>query len=181
MARRLSSLDLLPPEAAPFIIEAHKAIRAGNKLDGDILFELNDQLATLGIEPISRSAFSRQAIKIKAQTERLREASTLFQAIKPEMNPETMEEHDIIRAEFLKLLIFNLSQGDDLSAKEAMELARGFLATVQAEKLSSERTRKKKEELVAAADKAIDAVAKQGGITGATKEALLEALRGSIR
>lgn len=182
MARRLSSLDLLPPEAAPFVIEAHKAIRAGNQLDGDILFELNDKLSTLGIEPISRSAFSRQAVKIKAATERLREASAIYQAVKPEMDPATMEENDIVRAEFIKLLIFNLSQGDDLSAKEAMELARGFLATVQAEKLSAERTRKKKEEIVNAAEQAIAAVeAKRGGIGAATKDALLEALRGSIK
>lgn len=180
MKRRLSSLDLLPPEAAPFVAEAAQAIRAGNKLDGDILFELNDKLATLGIDPISRSAFSRQAVKIKAATQRLREAAEIYRAVRPEIDPDKMEEADIIRAEFIKTLIFNASQADDLSPKEIMELARAHIFTAQADAIGQKKASDKRRENKAAED-AISKIQTVKGVPAATKERLIEALRESIK
>lgn len=180
--RRLSSLDLLPSEAAPFVLEAHAAIRAGNKTDGDILFELNDKLATVGCDPISSSAFSRQAVKIKAALIKFKDAELLAKAVKADFKPEEMEERDIIFAEFIKLALFNLAQGDDLSPKDGMDLARGMLATVQARKISADIARKKKEEQAAIVEKAIVEVEKRSaGMNAATKDTLLAALRESIK
>jgi len=180
MKRRLSSLDLLPEEAAPFVAEAAQAIRAGNKLDGDILFELNDKLATLGIDPISRSAFSRQAIKIKDATQRLRDAAEIYRAVRPEVDPDKMEEADIIRAEFIKTLIFNASQSDGLSPKEIMELARAHIFTTQAEAISQKKNSDKRRENKAA-EETISKIRDANGVPAATKEKLIEALRESIR
>lgn len=61
---RLSSLDRLPRLADDAIAWANTQLREYNLTQGEILRELNARLADLGIPPITRSAFSRYAVRL---------------------------------------------------------------------------------------------------------------------
>ena len=171
---RLSSIDLLPEEAGDDIVWACQQLAERTRAQTDILFELNDKLEAKGIEPISRSAFNRKAMRLAAAQRRLSEARAMFEGLSEQMTAKDVDENTIILGEFIKTLIVELvdDQSGPKTPKQAMELARAFHATVAAQKISSDR-RKMLEELFAAkTTQAIDRVAKKHGLTRETVDRL---------
>ncbi|MBN8998222.1 MAG: DUF3486 family protein [Rhizobiales bacterium] len=171
---RLSSIDLLPEEAGDDIVWACQQLAERTRAQTDILFELNDKLEAKGIEPISRSAFNRKAMRLAAAQRRMSEARAMFEGLSEQMTAKDVDENTIILGEFIKTLIVELvdDQSGPKTPKQAMELARAFHATVAAQKISSDR-RKMLEELFAAkTTQAIDRVAKKHGLTRETVDRL---------
>lgn len=82
--------------------------------------------------------------------------------------------------EFIKLLVFELAQneGGAIGTKGAMELARAYLAAIQAQKISAERRRALEADFKAEAEKAIEKVAKVRGVSAEATEALRRELFG---
>lgn len=166
--RRLSSIDLLPEEAADDIVWATQQLAGRERTQADILFELNDRLQAKGIDPISKSAFNRHSVNRAAAQRRMQEARAMFEGVSSQFNAADVDENTIILGEFIKTMIVELV-GDGRgvkSPKDAMELARAFQATVSAQKISSDRRRQVEADLkgkvMKAAETAIGAVAEGG-------------------
>lgn len=164
---RLSSLDLVPDDAQDDIVWAIGELNQRQRTQADILFELNDRLATKGVDPISSSAFNRKAVKLRAVQIRLDEARHIFTGIADQFTPEKVDDNSIVLGEFIKMLVFELTQADakDRSPKEAMELARAFHDTVKGQAMSSARRGKLEEEFRKKTAAAIGAVAKKAGLS----------------
>lgn len=164
---RLSSIDLVPEEAQDDIVWAIGELNQRQRTQQDILFELNDRLGTKGVDPISSSAFNRKALKLRAVQIRLDEARHIFTGIADQFTPEKVDKNNIVLGEFIKMLVFELTQADasERSPKEAMELARAYHDTVKGQAMSAVRRGKLEEEYRNKTAAAIGAVAKKAGLS----------------
>ncbi len=177
---RLSSMDLAAELAPEDITWALAELTERRRSAEDIRLEMNDRLAVHGIEPISRSAFNRKSLKLAKMTNRLNEARFIFKGVAPHLTPERVDENTVALGEFIKTLCLELSQEDasEIGTKGAMELARAQLAVIQAQKLSADRRTQLQREFAQGAAKAIDAVAKEKGLTGETVRGIKEKILG---
>lgn len=171
---RLSSIDLLPEEAGDDIVWACQQLAARDRPQSDILFGLNDRLEAKGLEPISRSAFNRKAMRLAAAQRRMSEARAMFEGLSSQFTAADVDDNTVILGEFIKTLIVELvdDQAGNKTPKEAMELARAFHATVAAQKISTDRRQKLEAEFKTAAVQTIETVAKRQGLTRETVDSL---------
>lgn len=165
---RLSSLDLIPDEGQDDILWALAELNERRRTQADILFELNDRLEAKGIDGISKSAFNRAAIRTAAAARRISEARAVFAGIADQFTPESVDQNNLVLGEVIKTLILELMDAPSQTPKGAMEMARAFLATVQAQNLSSTRRLKLEAEMRAKAAEAIDKVAGEKGMSAET-------------
>jgi len=156
---RLDSLELLPEEAQDDVIWAVGQLNERRRTTADILFELNDRLEVKGIGPISKSAFYRRSARLAKRVMQLEERRYVYAGIAEKLTPEEIGRNDVVLGEFLKLLIDNLMDKDEIDTKGAMELARAYKDTVVAQRHSAEHRRKGEEEAKAKLLKAVDAAA----------------------
>jgi hypothetical protein len=176
---RLSSLDLVPEEGQEDIRWAYAQLNECRRTATDILFELNDRLEAkgLGDYTISKSAFNRRSMKISRANDRMAMSRAMFEGIADHLTPDNIDKSNVALGEFIKTLISEiLSEQEEMSAKEAMELSRAFQSVVAAQKTSSARRTqleaeieaKTKAELEAKtkeAAEAIGAVAREAGLS----------------
>jgi len=169
---RLSSIDLLPEEAADDVLWACQELYARQRPIGDIHVDFNERLAVKGIDPISRTAFYNKSFRLAAAQRRMREAREMFAGLADEFTAENVDENTIVLGEFIKTLIQELV--DDASGlkspKEAMELARAYQATVMAQKISTDRRLKLMTELETKTVEAVEKVARERGLSDDTVE-----------
>lgn len=177
---RLSSIDLVPEHAQDDIVWAIGELNQRLRTQADILFELNDRLATKGVEAISASAFNRKALKLRAAQIRLDEARHIFTGIADQFTPEKVDENSIVLGEFIKMLVFELTQADtsERTPKMAMELARAFHDTVKGQAMSAVRRTKLEGEFRQKAEAAIEKVGAVKGLSAESKEAFKRELFG---
>lgn len=177
---RLSSIDLVPEHAQDDIVWAIGELNQRQRTQQEILFDLNLRLATKGVEPISSSAFNRKALKLRAVQIRLDEARHIFTGIADQFTPEKVDDNSIVLGEFIKMLVFELTQADaaERSPKQAMELARAFHDTVKGQAMSAGRRQKLETEFKAKAEVAIERVAAAKGLSPEAKEAFRRELFG---
>jgi len=170
---RLSSLDLVPDEGRDEVYWALAELNKRERTQADILVELNERLEAKGLDAISRSAFNRKAVRMAAAAKRLDEARHLFAGLADRFTPEKVDEANIGLGEVIKTLIFELTDPDKAHGpKEAMELARAYLATIQGQRLSSDRRQKLTKEFSAKTSAAVDQVAREKGLSADTVEAI---------
>ena len=143
---RLSSLDTLPEEAQDDLIWALGQLNERRRPQTAILHELNERLDVKGIDPISRSAFNRRAMRLARRTAQLEERRHVYAGIAERLTPEEVSKSDIVLGEFLKVLIDELLEDDQLTSKNIMELARAYKETVLAQRNSSAERRKAEED-----------------------------------
>ncbi len=175
---RLSSLDLIPEAGADDVLWALAELNKRQRSQTDILFELNDRLAVHGIEPVSRSAFNRRSMRMAVAARRLDEQRDLFAGLADRFTPEDVDEGNIVLGQMIKVLITEILDEPDQTPKNAMELARAYLHTIQGQKISSERRQKLKVEFEQKTEAAVNAVAKQKGLTPDTAAAIKAAIFG---
>lgn len=175
---RLASIDLVPEEAQDDIAWAMGELNKRSRTQADILFELNDRLAAKGVDPVSKSAFNRRAVRVANAARRLAESRALFEGIAPQFTPERIDETNIVIGELIKMLIAEMLDSDAsaFTPKNSMEMARAYLATIQGQKLSAERRTKLAAEFE---KKAGEAIAKVGRAKGLTQETV-DTLRAEI-
>lgn len=156
---RLSSIDLLPEEAADDIVWATQQLATRERTQADILTELNERLEAKELDGISKSAFNRYSITKAAAQRRMMEARAMFDGVASQFDAQNVDQNNVLLGEYLKTLIIELV-GDGTgrkSPKDAMELARAFQATVAAQKLSTDRRQKVEAEAKAKILKATEA------------------------
>ena len=175
MARgRLSSLDLLPEEARDDLIWAIAELNKRERTQADILFELNDRLEVKGIEPISRSAFNRKAMRLAKRSMQIEERRHIYAGIAERLTPEEVGKADLVLGEFLKTLIDELLDGEGMNPKNAMELARAYKDTVMAQRHSVELQQKAESHADAKLKKAVSEVAEEVRKAGVSDETMAE-------
>lgn len=164
---RLASIDLVPEEAQDDILWAMGELNKRQRTQADILFELNDRLAVKGVDPISKSAFNRRAIRVAAAARRVAESRALFEGLAPQFTAEKVDETNIVIGELIKMLIAELLDAGPgaLTPRNSMEMARAYLATIQGQKLSAARRAQLEEQFKAKTEKAIGAVAREAGLS----------------
>lgn len=177
---RLSSLDLVPEDAQDDIVWAIGELNQRQRTQAEILQDLNARLATKGVDPISSSAFNRKAVKLRAVQIRLDEARHIFTGIADQFTPEKVDDNSIVLGEFIKMLVFELTQADasERTPKMAMELARAFHDTVKGQAMSAARRSKLQAEFKEKAEAAIEKVSDAKGLSPETKEAFKRELFG---
>ena len=179
---RLSSIDELPPEADPYVQAAAAALLDRDRTQADILFELNGQLAVIGCEPISSSAFNRYSTRLAATTRRLQETRDIASAVTAKLGPERADETTIMLVELIKTAALNILEKGALDPESFMMLSKGLQHAVSAQKVSADVRRLSQAELKAKAEKATEAAA--DGIVAATpgadKAAVLKRIREDV-
>lgn len=177
---RLSSIDLLPEEAADDVVWACQELYVHKRTIDDIFAEFSERLEAKGIEPVSRSAFHRKAVRLSAAQRRMRESRAMFEGLASEFTAEDVDQNTIVLGEFLKTLITELTEDQTglKSPKDAMELARGYHAVVAAQKISTDRRQQLEVEFARKATKAVDAVGRAKGLTADTVESIKSLILG---
>lgn len=164
---KLSSLELMPDEAGDDIRWALGELNKRQRTQADILFELNDRLAVVGLGPVSKSAFNRASMRLSVKTRRMVERKEIYAGVAEHLTPGEVAKNDLILGEFLKTLIDELLDGD-VSTKGAMELARAYRDVVAGQHQSARAESEAEAKLAKRTAAAIDAVAKARGLTADT-------------
>lgn len=171
---RLSSIDLLPDEAEPDVVWALEQLRERNLPQTAILVEFNERLADRGLEPISKSAWSRFAVRKAIQFRKLDEVQRMSSELVTSLGTDGPDQVTVAVAEMLKLAMFQMLEDGDVSTKGIMEMSRALQSAVNAQKGSAENRRKLEDEVEARMKKAAAAVADLGAKRSVSPEALAE-------
>lgn len=169
---RLSSIEQLPEDCDDIVVWAATELREREHTQVDILEKFNQKLRDRAIElnvelpVISASAFNRYSIKLALVTRRITEAREVASAVTARLQPGDTDELTVMTAELIKTLSFELlSSGQNLTPKNAQELARALLGSVAAQKASTERREKLESKVEAAVDDTIEAVKSEAGLS----------------
>lgn len=170
---RLSSIDLLPDEAEPVVIWALDQLR-DRKLPQNVIFaEFNERLADLGLPAISKSSWSRFAVRKAMQFRKLDEVQRMSAELVGSLGVEGPDQVTVAVAEMLKLAVFQHLEGD-VTTKGLRELSGALQAAVSAQKNSAEFRRQLQREQEAERQKQAAQVEAIGKKAGVSKETLAE-------
>jgi len=164
----LSSIDMLPDDAELAIVWADKQLRERKLPASVILAEFNEQLADLGIAPVSKSAWSRYAVRKAIQFRKLDEVRNIASQLVEDLGSDEPDNVTVAVAEMLKVTIYQMLEGGEITPKESMELGRALQSAVNAQSNSEDYRRKlearAKKQIEAAADKA-EVLAREAGLS----------------
>jgi hypothetical protein len=121
-----------------------------------ILDEFNKRLADRGIAKVSKSAWSRYAVRKAIQFRKLDEVQRMSGELVASLGTDGPDQVTVAVAEMLKLAAFQRLEEGETSTKGIMELARALSSAVGAQKTSAEHRRRLEDEVRAKVDKAID-------------------------
>ncbi|RIA44058.1 uncharacterized protein DUF3486 [Hephaestia caeni] len=185
---RLSSIDLLPDEAEPDVVWALAALRERKMPLNAILAEFNARLADRGIGSISKSAWSRYAVRKAIQFRQLDEVRRISDELVQSLGTDGPDQVTVAVAEMVKLAAFRLLERglstDEMGvgSKEVMELSRAVASAVTAQKVSADHRKRLEDQVKAKVDRAIDAAGDKlaGDHTLADPKAVLKAIREDV-
>ena len=140
----------------------------------EILAEFNARLAARGIEPVSKSAWSRYAVRKAIQFRSHDEARKMSAELVAQLGPEGADEVTIMVGEMLKLAMLTRLEDQELSEKGIQQLANALAQATKAQKDSTENRRKKEEE--AERRKRASEVAAKAGVSKKTLAEINRAL-----
>lgn len=175
---RLSSIDMLPEEAEPDVVWALEQLRERSMPQNAILDEFNARLADRGIAKVSKSSWSRYAVRKAIQFRRLDEVQRMSGELVASLGTEGPDQVTVAVAEMLKLAAFQRLEDGEVSTKGIMELARALSSAVGAQKSSAEHRRKLEQEVRERVDKAIENAGKSNESPDA--QAVLKRIREEI-
>lgn len=165
---RLSTIDLLPPEADETVLWACQALRTRERTQLDIHDEFNARLADLGIGQISKSAFNRHSVRLAEVSRRVESTREISAVLTEKLQPGQEDDLTIMTAELIKTLVFELlnNAGEaGFDPKEAMQMANAIKLAANAQHISTDRRVKLEKELAARVESAVDKVAKTQGLS----------------
>jgi hypothetical protein len=171
---RLSSIDQLPDEAEQDVIWALEQLRERKLPQNAILMEFNERLADKGIPPISKSAWSRYAVRKAIQFRKLDEVQRMSGELVNSLGTDGPDQVTVAVAEMLKTAMFQLLEGGEVSTKGIMELSRALQSAVSAQKGSDEYRRQLEARVSAQMAKAAEEVTEKVRKAGVSAETLAE-------
>jgi hypothetical protein len=185
---RLSSLELLPPEANPIVAWAALELADRERTQTDIYGEFVTRCQQLMAEHRGElefsipafSSFNRYSMRQARMSRRLDQTRDIVKVLSQKHDPQTADEVTIIAAEMIKAaVLYATGDGEDvMDGKELKALAEALRAAQAAQNLSSTRKAKETEQLQARLGEAVDAVAKAKGLTAETAEQIKSEILG---
>jgi hypothetical protein len=175
---RLSSIDMLPDDAEPDVVWALEQLRERAMPQNAILDEFNKRLADRGIAKVSKSSWSRYAVRKAIQFRKLDEVQRMSAELVTSLGTGGPDQVTVAVAEMLKLAAFQRLEEGETSTKGIMELARALSSAVGAQKTSAEHRRRLEDEVRAKVDKAIDKA--EASAEGPDAQAVLKRIREDV-
>jgi len=145
---RLSSIDTLPEEAEEDVVWALEQLRDRKLPQSIIREEFNARLIAKDIEPISKSAFNRYAVRKAIQFRKMDEVRRISSELVETLGTDAPDDVTVLVAEMIKVSMFKILEDKELDPKAIMELSRALQSTVSAQR-GSEEYRKQLEKRVA--------------------------------
>ncbi len=173
---RLSSIDLLPPEAEEDVVWAFGQLRARKMTQEDIREAFNLRLKMKGLEAISASAFNRAAVRTARMSHRLGEVREMASALATKFEDGGDEDLTLLLSETLKTLVFEMLENagnlkaSPLTAEMMANFATALHRAEGAKKISADTRKIIDRDFRKKAEAAIDKVAKVKGITAEMRE-----------
>ncbi len=156
----------MPPEADHVVAWAFQELKDRERTQKEIHEEFNDRLAELSLGPISLSSFNRHSIRLASMARRHEEVRAITSALTERLDPGQTDDLTIMAAETIKTLIFEMMEdGEAMTTKGAMELARALQSAVASQKVSVDRRRQMQEQFEDGVDSVIEAVSAEKGMT----------------
>jgi hypothetical protein len=188
---RLSSIDILPDWAAPAILNALHALKVNKLTQLEILDQLNAELRTLGFQEgelsppqVSRSAFNRKSMRIAAIGQRLADTREIAAVLAARFEDGGDEDLTLLASETIKTIVFEMMEnaGDIPASAKSAEMMANFATAIkaaeQAKKVSADTRLVIDKNFRKAAEGAIDAVARQKGLSPDVKKAFMAEVLG---
>lgn len=157
----LSSIDILVgehPEVEPDLVWALGELYESRLPQTAILAEFNERLADRGLKPITKSSWSRWAVKKALQFHKLREARALASELTAHLGTDGSDELTILAGETIKLASWQKADGGGHDPKDLNHLSQAVKNSVLAQAASAEHRRKLRKEFQDKLDKAFEAV-----------------------
>lgn len=167
---RLSSLDMLPPEADDDIVWAIEQLRGRSMPQRAICIEFNKRLADKAIPGISKSAFSRMAVRKAKEFRRMDEVRLITGEIVRDLGVDGADQLTIAVAEMIKVAAYEILEDGAVKSKDLKELGHAVNAAVNAQAASSAHRRKLEERAAAQIEQAADKVEKVATEAGMSAE-----------
>lgn len=170
----LSSLNLVPDVGRDAVSWAMDELNKRNRTQADILFELNDRLAAVGVDPISKSAFNRVAVRAYNRRLRNEEHASVMAITYESLDAQKIERTDITVAEMIKIMAAEIMDANEgkISPEGLAFIAKAFRDVKTGEKLSSEMTEARNKIFEKTVDAATKAVGRARGLSAETIEQL---------
>lgn len=167
---RLSSIDMLPEEADQDIAWALEQLRDRKMAQAAILAEFNSRLADRGVGGVSKSAFSRWAVRKAIQFRRLDEVRHITAEIVADIGTDGADQVTVAVAELMKVAIYELLEKGTPDPKGVMEMSRALQSVVSAQKTSAEHRKRLEEQIRAKTEAAVEKVEKMAAEAGLSAE-----------
>lgn len=169
---RLSQLDTLPEVAQPDLVWLNQQLRANKRSQIELLDLFNARLAVHGIEPVSKSSFSRFSVRKATQFRELDETHRISMDLADMLGTDSADKMTVAVAELLKLASFKLLEGGGLEPMDIMSLARATKDAVGAQKQSADYRKLLEREFAQKVEEARKDVAAIGKAAGVSDEAM---------
>lgn len=166
----LSSLDQLPEEADADLAWAIEQLRDRTMPQTAIVGEFNKRLADRGIAGVSKSAFSRWAVRKSIQFRKLDEVRHITSEIVADLGADGADQVTVAVAEMIKVAIYENLEKGEVDSKSVMEMARALTSVVSAQKASNELRKKLEERAAAQIERAAEKAEKVATEAGLTAE-----------
>lgn len=173
---RLSSIDLLPPEAEEDVAWAFAQLRERKMTQEEIREQLNLRLKLKGIDPISSSAFNRAAVRTARMAHRLGEVREIASALATKFEDGGDEKLTLLVSETIKSLVFELLENagnlkaTPLTAEMVANLATAVASAERAKKISADTRKIIEKDFRKKVDDAVDKVGAFKGLSPEAKE-----------
>ncbi len=174
---RLSKIDLLPEECDEVVAWAAQELADRDRTQTEIYPEFKQKLIAIqgehGIDfdiP-SFTAFNRYSLKLSQLTRRIEQTREIAATISERMDAESSDDLTLIAAETIKTLVFEIlsAKGEaGIDPKGAKALADALRSATLAQNVSTQRRKTIQQEYEAKAEKAIERVAKEKGLSADT-------------
>jgi hypothetical protein len=181
---RLSSLDLLPPEAEDDVAWAFDQLRARKQTQEDIREQFNLRLRMKGLEPISSSAFNRAAVRTARTAHRLGEVGQIAAALAAKNEDQGNNDLTILVSDTLKTIIFEMTENagqlkaTPLMAEMVANLSTALAGAERAKKISFDNRVMAQKHFQVQVEAAIEKVDALKGLSREAKEAFKRELFG---
>jgi hypothetical protein len=171
---RLSTLDMLPDEAQPDLVWLNQELRENKRPQVELLDIFNARLATHGLEPISKSTFSRYSVRKAVQFKELDATMRMSRELAEMLGTDSADKMTITLSNLLQVTAVKLieAEGSSLAAKDLMELGRAAQAAIGAQKQSADYRRLLEREFVQKVEEAKKEVAAVGRAHGVSPDAM---------
>lgn len=171
---RLSTLDQLPDEAQPDLLWLNQELRANARPQVELLDIFNARLAAHGLDPISKSTFSRYSVRKAVQFKELDATMRMSRELADMLGADSADKMTITLSNLLQVAAVKLieAEGSNLAAKDLMELGRAAQAAIAAQKQSADYRRQLEREFAERVEKAAKEVAAAGKALGVSPDAM---------